>query len=74
MATVTAQLEPVLAGRAPQLALGVSLRALPSYKELPDLRGRRVGVSSVGSSTHLAATLLLYAAYRRFAKAELSLG
>ena len=49
----------VLLGRAPQLALGVSLRALPSYKELPDLRGRRVGVSSVGSSTHLAATLLL---------------
>lgn len=49
----------VLLGRAPQLALGVSLRALPSYKDLPDLRGRRIGVSSVGSSTHLAATLLL---------------
>lgn len=46
-------------GRAPQLALGVSLRAMPSYKDLGDLAGRRVGVSSVGSSTHLAAELLL---------------
>lgn len=49
----------VLQGRAPQLALGVSLRALPGYKDLADLAGRRVGVSSVGSSTHLAASLLL---------------
>lgn len=49
----------VLQGRAPQLALGVSLRALPGYKDLGDLAGRRVGVSSLGSSTHLAAGLLL---------------
>ncbi len=49
----------VVQGRAPQLALGVSLRALPAYKDLGDLAGRRVGVSSVGSSTHLAASLLL---------------
>lgn len=49
----------VLQGRAPQLALGVSMRALPAYKDLGDLGGRRVGVSSVGSSTHLAAGLLL---------------
>lgn len=49
----------VVQGRAPQLALGVSMRALPGYKDLGDLAGRRVGVSSVGSSTHLAAALLL---------------
>lgn len=49
----------VLQGRAPQLALGVSLRALPAYKDLGDLVGRRIGVSSVGSSTHLAASLVL---------------
>jgi NitT/TauT family transport system substrate-binding protein len=49
----------VVQGRAPQLALGVSLRAVPKYKDLGDLAGRRVGVSSVGSSTHLAASLLL---------------
>lgn len=49
----------VLQGRAPQLALGVSLRSLPAYKDLGDLAGRRIGVSSVGSSTHLAASLML---------------
>lgn len=49
----------VVQGRAPQLALGVSLRALPGYKDLGYLRGRRVGVSSAGSSTQLAASLVL---------------
>ena len=49
----------VVLGRAPQLALGVSLRSLPAYKELADLEGRRIGVSSLGSSTHLAASLIL---------------
>jgi NitT/TauT family transport system substrate-binding protein len=49
----------VLLGRAPQLALGVSPRALPSYRDMSDLAGRRIGVSSVGSSTHLAAQLML---------------
>ena len=49
----------VVQGRAPQLALGVSLRSLPAYKDLGDLARRRVGVSSVGSSTHMAASLLL---------------
>lgn len=49
----------VLQGRAPQLALGVSLRSLPAYKDLGDLVGRRIGVSSIGSSTHLTASLML---------------
>ncbi|MBV7541776.1 ABC transporter substrate-binding protein [Acidovorax sp. sic0104] len=49
----------VVQGRAPQLALGVSQRSFPGFKEVGDLEGRRIGVSSVGSSTHLAASLLL---------------
>ncbi len=49
----------VLQGRTPQLALGVSTRALPAYKDWGDLAGRRIGVSSIGSSTHLAASLML---------------
>ena len=49
----------VVQGRAPQLALGVSLRSVPAYKDLGDLAGRKVGVSSVGSSTHLVASLML---------------
>ena len=49
----------VLLGRAPQLALGVSQRSLPSYRNVADLRGRRIGVSSMDSSTHMAASLAL---------------
>ncbi|MFT3814640.1 MAG: ABC transporter substrate-binding protein [Acidovorax sp.] len=49
----------VLQGRAPQFALGVSRRALPQYQGWGDLKGRRVGVSSPGSSTHLAASIVL---------------
>ena len=49
----------VVMGRAPQLALGVSQRSLPAYKDLADLQGRRIGVSSVGSSTQLAASVVL---------------
>lgn len=49
----------VLMGRAPQLALGVSTRVSPGGKGFGDLAGRRIGVSSIGSSTHLAASLML---------------
>jgi NitT/TauT family transport system substrate-binding protein len=46
-------------GRAPQIAMGVSRRALPGYQGLDDLAGRRIGVSALGSSTHLMARHLL---------------
>lgn len=49
----------VTMGRAPQVALGVSSRSMPSFRELGQLTGKSIGVSSVASSTHLAATLLL---------------
>jgi NitT/TauT family transport system substrate-binding protein len=49
----------VLMGRAPQIALGVSTRALPHYSGLGDLRGRRIGVSAAGSSTNMVANLVL---------------
>lgn len=49
-------------GRAPQIAVGVSTRALPDFRHLSQLRGRRVGVTAPGSSTHLVmATALLRA-------------
>ena len=46
-------------GRAPQIAMGVSRKALPRYEALADLAGRRIGVSALGSSTHLMAIHLL---------------
>lgn len=49
----------VLQGRAPQVVVGVSYRALPRYKGLADLRGRRIGVSTPGSSTDTVCRLLL---------------
>jgi NitT/TauT family transport system substrate-binding protein len=49
----------VLMGRAPQIALGVSTKALPDYKSLADLRGKRIGISAPGSSTNMMANLVL---------------
>lgn len=49
----------VLMGRAPQIAMGVSTKGMPHYKGLPDLRGRRIGVSAPGSSTNMVANLVL---------------
>jgi NitT/TauT family transport system substrate-binding protein len=49
----------VLQGRAPQIAVGVSTRNMPAFRSLPELRGRKIGVSSPGSSTHMVASLVL---------------
>ncbi|MBN9407833.1 MAG: ABC transporter substrate-binding protein [Burkholderiales bacterium] len=49
----------VLQGRAPQIAMGVSVKAMPDYKGLADLKGRKIGVSAPGSSTNMMANLLL---------------
>lgn len=49
----------VLQGRAPQIVLGVSQKAMPHYRELRDLRGKRVGVPSLGSGPHRTSRLLL---------------
>jgi NitT/TauT family transport system substrate-binding protein len=49
----------VLMGRAPQIAVGVSTKALPKYKQLSDLRGKKIGVSAPGSSTNMVANLVL---------------
>jgi len=49
----------VLMGRAPQIAMGVSVKAIPDYKGLADLRGRKIGVTAPGSSTNMMANLLL---------------
>jgi NitT/TauT family transport system substrate-binding protein len=51
--------EFVLMGRAPQIAMGVSTKAMPNYKTLTDLRGKKIGVSAPGSSTNMVANLVL---------------
>lgn len=49
----------VMMGRAPQIAMGISPKTLPQYRQLADLRGRRIGVSALGSSTNMVAQLVL---------------
>lgn len=49
----------VLQGRAPQIALGVSTRAMPNYRTVADLRGKKIGVTAPGSSTNMVANLVL---------------
>ena len=49
----------VLQGRAPQIAIGVSTRNMPSYAGVADLKGRKIGVSAPGSSTNMVANLVL---------------
>lgn len=57
----------VLQGRAPQIALGVSTKALPDFKNVADLRGRKVGIMAPGTPSHTVAHAAL-------AKAGLRLG
>lgn len=49
----------VLQGRAPQCALGLSTKALPPSSAAPDLRGKKIGVPALGSSSHLLASTVL---------------
>ena len=46
-------------GRAPQTVFGVGTRAMPDYRHVSQLKGRRIGISSLGSTTHWFATLVL---------------
>jgi len=49
----------VLQGRAPQIAVGVSTKNMPTYSTLADLKGKKIGVSAPGSSTNMVANLVL---------------
>ncbi len=49
----------VLAGRAPQITLGVSRKTVPNYKAVTDLKGKTVGVTAPGSSTHILTNFVL---------------
>ena len=49
----------VLMGRAPQIVLGVSQKALPNFKTVADLKGKKIGVTAPGSSTNVMANFVL---------------
>ena len=51
--------EFVLQARAPQIAFGVSTRSLPALKHVAELKGKRIGISAPGMSTHVLAQRVL---------------
>ncbi len=49
----------VLMGRAPQIAVGVSIKAMPEFKTLADLAGKRIGIAAPGTPSHTVAHAVL---------------
>ena len=49
----------VALGRAPQMAMGVSVKNMPNYKRLADLKGKRIGIAAPGTGTNIMANVLL---------------
>lgn len=49
----------VALGRAPQMAMGVSVKNMPHYKRLADLKGKRIGIAAPGTGTNFMANVLL---------------
>ena len=49
----------VLMGRAPQIVLGVNPKTMPNFKTLADLKGKKIGVTAPGSSTHVMTNFVL---------------
>jgi NitT/TauT family transport system substrate-binding protein len=45
----------VLMGRAPQIALGVSTKTMPTAKGLAELAGKKIGIMAPGTPTHTVA-------------------
>ena len=61
----------VLQCRAPQVALGVSIKTLPDYGSVQDLRGKRVGIAAPGTPSHTVAHTVLARAGLRGDEMEL---
>lgn len=49
----------VLQGRAPQCVFAVSRKAMPNFARVEELKGRRIGVTAPGSSSHVIANYVL---------------
>ncbi|MFZ6644284.1 ABC transporter substrate-binding protein [Undibacterium sp. TJN25] len=49
----------VLQGRAPQIVMLASNKTLPNYKNVADLKGKKIGVTAPGSSTNMMASFVL---------------
>ncbi|WP_326542883.1 ABC transporter substrate-binding protein [Pseudorhodoferax sp.] len=48
-----------LQGLAPQIVLGVNPKTMASFKAVPDLKGKKIGVTAPGSSTNVMVNFIL---------------
>ena len=48
-----------LQGLAPQIVLGVNPKTLPNFKNMADLKGKKIGVTAPGSSTNVMVNFVL---------------
>ncbi|MEP7101830.1 MAG: ABC transporter substrate-binding protein [Burkholderiales bacterium] len=48
-----------LQGRAPQIVLGVNPKTMPNFKNVAELKGKKLGVTAPGSSTNVLANFVL---------------
>jgi NitT/TauT family transport system substrate-binding protein len=49
----------VVQGRTPQLVMGVSRKSMAGYRDLRDLRGRKVAIAGIGTGSHRMVQVLL---------------
>jgi NitT/TauT family transport system substrate-binding protein len=49
----------VLQGLAPQIVLGVNPKTMPNFKNVADLKGKKIGVTAPGSSTNVLVNFVL---------------
>ena len=49
----------VLQGRAPQIVLGINPKTMPNFKNIVELKGKKLGVTAPGSSTNVLANFVL---------------
>ena len=49
----------VVQGAAPQITLGYNPKAIPNYKSVMDLKGKKIGVTAPGSSTNVVVNFVL---------------
>ena len=48
-----------LQGRAPQIVLGINPKTMPNFKNVAELKGKKLGVTAPGSSTNVLANFVL---------------
>lgn len=49
----------VLQGLAPQIVLGINPKSMPNFQGIAELKGKKIGVTAPGSSTHIMLNFVL---------------